>query len=135
MIPIGYTFAVAALTIVFGIVIHLAYKRWCRSKGYNGITLLESLFILVGSVPGIAGCASGWAGFGIPLPLIVGLPIHILLIFDSKCGWMQSLYYDDPYLMHKFKSFTVAWFIACVLLIIYLYLAKLYKSKSGIKKQ
>jgi hypothetical protein len=133
MIPITYALAVSAFTLICGLVIHVVYKRIRKSKGYTGITLFESLIICIGSIPGLGGCAAGWAGFGIPLPLILGVPFHIILLGNKSCGWAQSLLFEDPYLTKKFASFPIAWALTSVILILFLYVLKLYNQKKANK--
>ena len=133
MIPITYALAVSAFTLICGFTIHAIYKRVRRNKGYKGITILESLIICIGSIPGLGGCAAGWAGFGIPLPLILGFPLQIILLGNKSCGWSQSLIFEDPYLTKKFASFPIAWALTSFILILLLYMAKFHKIKKANK--
>ena len=133
MIPISYALAVSVFTLICGVVIHLIYKKIRQNKGYTGITILESIIICIGSIPGLGGCAVGWAGFGIPLPLILGMPIHIILLGNKSCGWSQSLIFEDPYLTNKFASFPIAWALTSAILILFLYITKLHREKKANK--
>ena len=134
MIMLTYVIIVATLVLVFGTIIHLLYKPVFSGKRYRGITIGESLLIIFGSIPGLAGCAAGWSGFGFPLPLIVGLPLQLAFIGSEDCGWSQSLIFDDPYLTHKFASFPVAWAGANFILLGLLYFLKLRANKNSVNR-
>jgi hypothetical protein len=125
-----YAFVVAVLVIVFGLIIHLVYKFALRRGKYNGLTLIEGLIIFIGTVPGLAGCAgAGGAGAGFPLPLIIGLPLHLIYIDNNSCGWGQLMLVDYPNVTTEFISFPIAWFIANLLVLGSLYYFKMRSSK------
>ena len=134
MISITYAIVVSVFTLIFSVAIHFVYKMYRRKKGYSGITLIEGLFICIGSVPGLGGCASGWVGFGVPLPLIIGMPLHVVLLGSESCGWAQSLIFDDPSLTKKFISFPIAWALTNVLIIMILYASKINSNKKTNKE-
>ncbi|WP_460237142.1 hypothetical protein [Aurantivibrio plasticivorans] len=110
-------FLVAMLVFVFAVIIHLLYRYVFRRGKYEGITFLEVAFISVGSVPGLAGCAIGWAGFGFPLPLIIGLPLNLIFLGNKECGWWPPLMLNDLQLISKFASLFIAWFLANLLVV------------------
>ena len=127
---ISLAILVSVFTLINGVAIHFAYKAIRRKRGYTGITLVEGLFIWVGSVPGLGGCAVGWAGFAVPLPLILGVPLHIALLGSESCGWTQSLIFDDPYLTRKFVSFPIAWGLTNSIITALLYTYKIKRKNS-----
>lgn len=130
MISLTEAVVVSVFTLINSVAIHFAYKAIKRKRGYTGITLVEGLFIWVGSIPGLGGCAVGWAGFAVPLPLILGVPLHIALLGSESCGWIQSLLFDDPYLTKKFASFPIAWGLTNSIITALLYAYKINRKDS-----
>jgi hypothetical protein len=70
--------------------IHFVNKLVRRKKGCAVVTLAERLFLYVGSILGLGGCAVGWAGFGIPLPLIQRGGQYFFQLNIQKKGPQQS---------------------------------------------
>jgi hypothetical protein len=127
---ISLAILVSVFTLINSVAIHFAYKAIRRKRDYTGITLVEGLFIWVGSVPGLGGCAVGWTGFTVPLPLMLGVPLHIALLGGESCGWTQSLIFDDPYLTRKFVSFPIAWGLTNSIITALLYTYKIKRKNS-----
>ena len=120
-----YTLIVGALILVFGTTIHLLYKRILHKGKYQGLSVFEGVIIVVGRAPGLAGCVSVWTGIGFPLPLIIGLPVHLIFIGNKHCGWTQSLFFNDPGLTQKFAGFPIAWITANIAILALLYYFKI----------
>ena len=85
------------LCLGFGALIHVVYKAFYRNRTYPGLTRFEIGVISIGSIPGFAGCASGWIGFGFPVPLILGVPLDVFIHLRgmSGCDWGQFLLVGD----------------------------------------
>lgn len=118
---------VALPALIAGLIIHKLYGAVFRKRNYTGITLTESIIILIGSIPGFAGCAAGFVGFMFPLPLLIGFPLKIISLFTSYCGWYFALNVDFFYIESILDSYFFAWMFTCLLLIIILYLIKFKK--------
>jgi len=112
---IAYTLIMVAIVLLVGVTIHLLYKYIFRRGKYRGLTFFEGMIILISSIPGLAGCASGSIGFAFPLPLIMGLPLHLLFLDNKKCGWLMvsNLY------------FLMVWIVSNLIVLVLLYFYKI----------
>ena len=117
------------MTLFVGVLIHLAFRLALRKRGYRGVSAFEATVILIGTIPGLGGCARGWAGFGFPMPLVVGLPLSLALLGDPDCGWWQGVLSLDLDFMREFWAFPAAWLLANALLISALYAFKARKAR------
>ena len=118
------TIAFSVAVLLFGWLIHVAYMRAMRRRGYGGVTIAEGAIISIATMPGLGGCASGWIGFAFPLPLIAGLPISLALIGNENCGWWSPTVFikGEPDLAPPI--FLFAWFVSNLVIIGVLYFSK-----------
>jgi len=87
--------AITALeTLILACMIHIVYRTVTGWWNYRRMEVLEFAVMAAASFPGIAGCARGWAGFGIPMPLIPGMPLD-WVIGTNECGWVPVLVFDE----------------------------------------
>jgi hypothetical protein len=111
------------LVILFCIFIpftNFIFRKILSKKSYK--KYLELIFTCVGilSYPGFAGCASGFIGVGIPVPLIIGFPAHLLFISEKNCGWLPFITLEGA---PEFKALTIL-SIPIYLLIVFVFYLK-----------
>jgi hypothetical protein len=86
MFILVFLFVAAVETLVFAYLIHVVYRAVYGWWKYRRIGPLEAIVIAVLTFPGFAGCAKGWVAVGVPLPLLLGIPLDFA--YGSEfCGW------------------------------------------------
>ena len=86
MFILVFVFIAAVETLVFAYLIHVVYRAVYGWWKYRRIGPLEAIVIAILTFPGIAGCAGGWVAVGVPLPLLLGIPLDFAYGSES-CGW------------------------------------------------
>jgi len=112
IVIIAFLIIIAIETWLFAMLFHNIYKLIYGKNRYKEITPLEISLIFIVTVPGLIGCARGGYGFGLPIPLVLGLPFWP--VFDSQeCGWIQLVFVDDL----SWVGSPIAWILANVFVI------------------
>ena len=115
---------------IFGSLAHLVYRYIIVRKNYTRVTAFEILFILLGVVPGLAGCGQGSFGFGVPAPMLLGVLINIVMLANDSCGWAPVMWKDGEYIPEKISDVMNAE-IGIALFVFALYVVALFCNYSA----
>lgn len=71
----------------------LLCRWWADRRGLSDRQ--RTLAFVLAAYPGLAGCIVGWAGFVLPLPALVGMPVAglSLLLGGRGCEWLPAPLY------------------------------------------
>jgi hypothetical protein len=115
---LGLSVVLIVLLLIFIPFTHYVLRKLLSTTYYENHLKAIFVYISILSFPGIAGCAAGNIGVGAPLPLIIGLPMHLLLIHENDCGWLPFISLEGS---STFQSLVILSIIIYTLMLIFFY--------------